>query len=74
VLLPNADHAAGLARAEHVRSVVAAETLQHQGRRVPVTISLGVAELGSGEMSADVYRRADQRLYASKHAGRNRVS
>jgi two-component system cell cycle response regulator len=74
VLLPNADHAAGLTRAEHIRGVVAAEAVQFQGRRVPVTISLGVAELGQGETSAEVYRRADQRLYASKHAGRNRVS
>ena len=74
IVLPDTDRAAGLAQAEQIRSVVAQESIEHQGRRVPVTISLGVAELGAGESSADIYGRADQRLYASKNAGRNRVS
>ena len=74
ILLPNTERASGLAHAERVRGVVAQERIEHQGRRVPVTISLGVAELGPGDAAADLYGRADQLLYASKHAGRNRVS
>jgi two-component system cell cycle response regulator len=74
ILLPNTERASGLAHAERIRSVVAHGRIEHQGRRVPVTISLGVAELGPGEAWADVYGRADQLLYASKQAGRNRVS
>jgi two-component system cell cycle response regulator len=74
VVLPSADHAGGIAHAERIRHVVAQQPIEHQGRRVPVTISLGVAELSAGETSAELYARADQQLYASKHAGRNRVS
>jgi len=74
VLLQNTEHAAALAQAEQIRKLVADQRVEHQGRRVPLTISLGVAQHGPDETSAALYQRADQRLYASKHAGRNRVS
>jgi diguanylate cyclase (GGDEF)-like protein len=38
-----------------------------------VTLSAGVAEVGSDETPASAIARADERLYAAKHAGRNRV-
>lgn len=41
---------------------------------LPATISLGVAELGTGSTSADdLARSADHALYAAKALGRNRV-
>ena len=39
-----------------------------------VTASFGVAQLRQDETPQDLVERADQKLYASKHAGRNRVS
>jgi diguanylate cyclase (GGDEF)-like protein len=39
-----------------------------------VTISAGVAQLRSGEIMAALIERADAALYASKRAGRNRVT
>jgi diguanylate cyclase (GGDEF)-like protein len=38
-----------------------------------VTISLGVAELRSGESSGDWMHRADEALYRAKRAGRNKI-
>ena len=38
-----------------------------------VTISVGVAELGDGEMANDWFRRADDALYRAKSEGRNRT-
>ena len=40
---------------------------------ISVTVSLGVAELRTGERRDDVVRRADEALYVAKAAGRNRV-
>ena len=37
------------------------------------TLSLGVAELASGEQPATLYQRVDEKLYAAKRGGRNRV-
>ena len=39
-----------------------------------ITISAGVAEVGSGEAVTDALARADQRLYDAKRGGRNRTS
>jgi PleD family two-component response regulator len=38
-----------------------------------VTVSAGVATLVAGEPVAELVKRADERLYAAKAAGRNRV-
>jgi diguanylate cyclase (GGDEF)-like protein len=44
-------------------------------RRVAVTVSIGVAEPGSGRVVPDdVIKAADAALYRAKHAGRNRTS
>ena len=44
-------------------------------RRVAVTVSIGVAEPGSGRAAPDdVIKAADAALYRAKHAGRNRTS
>jgi PleD family two-component response regulator len=43
------------------------------GTRITATLSLGVAELSSGELPAALYQRVDEKLYAAKRGGRNRV-
>ncbi len=40
---------------------------------LPVSISIGLAELRPGEDTAQAIARADQAMYAAKRAGRNRV-
>ncbi|MFM2444914.1 MAG: hypothetical protein RJB09_2100, partial [Pseudomonadota bacterium] len=43
-------------------------------RRIPVTVSVGLAQsLGETEAEA-LFRRADRALYRSKNEGRNRVT
>jgi two-component system, cell cycle response regulator len=59
--------------AEAVRALVASVVTDFMGTRITATLSLGVAELAPGEQPAALYQRVDERLYAAKRGGRNRV-
>jgi len=52
------------------RELVKRSTGESLGR---VTMSMGIALLRPGETGATLIKRADDCLYAAKHAGRNRV-
>lgn len=65
----------GVIFAEHIRSLIEERPCLHDGQSIRFTISLGVATL-QRELEADattLIRRADEQLFAAKHAGRNRV-
>ncbi|HXK20443.1 MAG TPA: GGDEF domain-containing protein, partial [Polyangiaceae bacterium] len=59
--------------AEAARGLIAELATDFMGTIIRVTLSLGVAELGPTELPAALYQRADERLYAAKRGGRNRV-
>jgi two-component system cell cycle response regulator len=61
--------------AERIRGIVASAQFEHQGTRMPVTISIGVApHSGEGTDGAtQIIADADAALYDAKHGGRNRV-
>ena len=73
ILIPNGLDAAR-EKAERLRASVAAHVFKWDGEQIPVTVSLGVAELASGEEPHALYSRTDTLLYTSKGNGRNRVS
>jgi diguanylate cyclase (GGDEF)-like protein len=59
---------------ERVRAAVQATAgIAIEGEPVQVTLSVGIAQLRSGESGMDLISRADRALYAAKRAGRNRV-
>lgn len=60
--------------AEHVREAIDNRPLSVDGKLLPCSLSLGVAQLVRGEDAGQLLRRADGALYLSKSAGRNRVS
>lgn len=74
VLAPGMGRAAGEALAERIREAVAGAPVSVDGRDLPLTVSVGVAEaeLHERDMSTTL-RRADKALYVAKHGGRNRV-
>ncbi len=73
-ILPETDLEAALHAAERLRLAVASMNVEHDGRPLPVTVSLGVAlSSGPDESLDDLLRRADQALYRAKQGGRNRV-
>jgi diguanylate cyclase (GGDEF)-like protein len=60
--------------AEAILQRVREHVFVFQGTQLRVTVSAGAAALAEGDRNpADLIRRADERLYAAKHGGRDRV-
>jgi diguanylate cyclase (GGDEF)-like protein len=60
--------------AERVRAAVAAQPIETREVTLPVTISIGAAQVDAQvAQSADLLRNADEQLYRAKTEGRNRV-
>ncbi len=75
ILLPEIGLEGGRSTADKVRLIVEATPLRVDGQSIPVTVSLGVAMLGSEDATPEhLYKRADERLYEAKQGGRNRVA
>jgi diguanylate cyclase (GGDEF)-like protein len=74
VLLPDTRLEEAIGVAENLRSAVNCRPLSINGHVLDASLSLGVAELAPGESASELLERADAALYASKSAGRDRVS
>jgi two-component system, cell cycle response regulator len=73
LVLPHTPLALATQAAELIRVAVDDTACDVAGTIIPATLSLGVAQLAAGEVPEGLYRRSDERLYAAKHSGRNRV-
>ncbi len=73
LLLPDCDHDTALQVAERLRQEVQDEPLRLGGRKLALSVSVGVALGQAGESSAALLVRADRALYRAKNRGRNRV-
>lgn len=74
-ILPATDTQGALQAAEKLRQMVAGTTFDFENVKIPVTISLGIAQADVGEeTAAELIARADEALYHSKDTGRNRAS
>jgi two-component system, cell cycle response regulator len=74
VLLANTAGAAALEIGEKIRAAIEAHAFIYEGKRLPITTSMGVAELRADVESAQtLLKSADKALYAAKQGGRNRV-
>jgi diguanylate cyclase (GGDEF)-like protein len=61
--------------AERIRTTIESADFIFEGKKIPVTISLGVASRAANETQWEVlFQRADEALYRSKQSGRNRVT
>lgn len=74
LVLPRSSLGQARATAERVRKAVRELRLESEGQEVTCSVSLGVAQWVPGESMEKLLRRADAALYASKSAGRDRVS
>ncbi len=74
ILLGNTNAQAAQAAAEKIRASIETHAFIYEGKRLPVTVSMGVTEISTSVGSAQtLLRQADKALYAAKNGGRNRV-
>ena len=62
--------------AERVRIAIEGDgfEIDNGARKIPVTVSIGLAERGQESSPENLFKRADKALYRSKSDGRNRVT
>ena len=75
LLMPGCNLDEAQERLETIRLDLHAHPLQLDGLadHLPVTLSFGLTAYAEGETSSQLLQRADQALYAAKHAGRDRI-
>jgi len=74
VVLPGTILAQGIVIAEKFREKVENLLVESEDSQVNMTVSIGIAEYGSGQTFDDMIRASDKALYQSKAAGKNRVT
>jgi two-component system, cell cycle response regulator len=75
IVLPEIDNPNARAFAEKIRQIVEKQDFRFENTRIRVTISMGVASIDEEIAdAAALIKRADERLYEAKTAGRNRVA
>ncbi len=73
VLLTKTDVQGAYAIADRIREAIENTTFCYNGKRIPVTVSIGLATHQDFEGKMSFINRADDALYAAKSNGRNRT-
>ena len=75
LILPETDLSEACIAAERLRSTVAARPVPARSGDIAITVSIGAAQ-ATAEMidPAQLFKRADEALYAAKRGGRNQVA
>ena len=72
LLMPETPIEQALKVADNLRQSIEQCEFHFKDRRVPVTISCGLAQFADSDKAETVFNRADSALYKAKHSGRNR--
>lgn len=74
IILPQTNQINAIKEAERLRKLVESNQIEFNGKKIKITISVGVAELNdSHKKSKDLVNNADDNLYQAKNRGRNQV-
>jgi len=72
-ILVQTDEAGGMIVAERIRKMAVTKPTPTDAGDLAISVSVGLASLGTGETVAQVLKRADDALYQAKEEGRNCV-
>ena len=74
ILLPKTNLKQSFEIAERLRKLIENKEFIYDGKRLPVTASIGVADYRQGvNTGTDLFKRADEAVYKAKEGGRNQV-
>jgi two-component system cell cycle response regulator len=74
ILLPKTNLKQSFEIAERLRKLIENKEFLYDGKRLPVTASIGVADYRQGVVTGtDLFKRADEAVYKAKEGGRNQV-
>lgn len=74
ILLPKTNLKQSFEISERLRKLIENKEFLYDGKRLPVTASIGVADYRQGVITGtDLFKRADDAVYKAKEAGRNQV-
>jgi diguanylate cyclase (GGDEF)-like protein len=76
IILPDTPKAVAVAVAETLRRAIQSRQISHEGIKLPITASIGVATFEPGipfTSPAHLVKAADLAVYKAKHSGRNNV-
>lgn len=75
LVLTNSDERQAAEVAERIRKKIESFEFVYEGKRIPVTVSMGVSSLKKDFPDAqEMYKAADKALYESKRTGKNKVT
>ena len=73
ILMPSTDTAGALIVAQRLRKNIEMLSFEHEGKKIKITISIGVAECCEKNTLDQMMQNSDEALYNAKKSGRNCV-
>ena len=74
IILPGIMKDEAILVAERLRKVIANHSIDYEGKKINMTASFGVVEMGDDiEAPEDILKKADERLYTAKRTGKDKV-
>ena len=73
ILLPNTKLSGAMKLAERIRETIQNHTFDFNGKKINVTVSIGITSVGVNDSYESLISRADEALYEAKEKGRNRI-
>ena len=73
ILLPNTKLSGAMKLAERIRETIQNHIFDFNGKKINVTVSIGITSVGVNDSYESLISRADEALYEAKEKGRNRI-